>query len=79
MIRISILALVTTTAAAAIVSPATAQSRAGLSAPAARIVAHRSARPLYDMVPQRGAPAFSDDPASTGGGSLGYNQMIYNW
>jgi hypothetical protein len=20
-----------------------------------------------------------DDPAFTGGGSLGYNQMIYNW
>jgi hypothetical protein len=37
------------------------------------------ARPLYNMVPG-GAPVNGrDDPAFTGGGSLGYNQMIYNW
>ena len=35
-------------------------------------------RPLYDVVPQGYAPRNSDDPALTGGGSLGYNQMIYN-
>jgi hypothetical protein len=27
----------------------------------------------------RGSPLNLDDPVSTGGGSLGYNQNLYNW
>lgn len=81
MIRISIFALVVmTAAAAAFAAPAAAQSRTPVSAHNARVAAHQqSARRLYNMVPQQSAPAFSDDPSSTGGGSVGYNQMIYNW
>lgn len=41
--------------------------------------AHYAVRPLYNVAPQRGAPVNSDDPSLTGGGSLGYNQNIYNW
>ena len=28
------------------------------------------------MTPGRGAPVTSDDPAATGGGSLGYNELL---
>jgi hypothetical protein len=62
---------------------------AGLAAPAwaqgrqAKLVAHHTNRPLYDVVPQgrstAGAAVNSDDPSLTGGGSVGYNQNIYNW
>jgi hypothetical protein len=57
----------------------------GLSAPAAaashhvKASAHKAGRPLYDIAPQSRAPVNSDDPSLTGGGSLGYNQNIYNW
>ena len=34
---------------------------------------------LYDVAPQSRAPVNSDDPSLTGGGSIGYNQNIYNW
>ena len=37
------------------------------------------ARPLYNMAPGSAPVNGRDDPAFTGGGSLGYNQMIYNW
>ena len=36
-------------------------------------------RALYNVAPQSRTPVNSDDPALTGGGSLGYNQNIYNW
>jgi len=39
----------------------------------------RHARPLYNMAPGSALVNGRDDPAFTGGGSLGYNQMIYNW
>ena len=42
-------------------------------------VAPRLARPLYNMAPGSAPVNGRDDPAFTGGGSLGYNQMIYNW
>jgi hypothetical protein len=41
--------------------------------------AHYAGRPLYNIAPQSRAPVNSDDPALTGGGSIGYNQNIYNW
>jgi hypothetical protein len=42
-------------------------------------VSVRHARPLYNMAPGSAPVNGRDDPAFTGGGSLGYNQMIYNW
>ena len=41
--------------------------------------AHYAGRPLYNVAPQSRAPINSDDPSLTGGGSIGYNQNIYNW
>ena len=43
------------------------------------IAVHRSGPPAQSTVPR--TPRFSnpDSPAATGGGSLGYNQNIYNW
>jgi len=77
MIRISIFALVAAVAAVSLVVPASAKSSH------IAMAAHHSGRPLYDAVPQ--GPGIingainSDDPSLTGGGSAGYNQMIYNW
>ncbi len=34
---------------------------------------------LYLMVPNTQPGLDPDDPALTGGGSLGYNRNIYNW
>ena len=44
-----------------------------------KIAVHRSGPPAQPTVPR--TPRFSnpDSPAATGGGSLGYNQNIYNW
>jgi hypothetical protein len=76
MIRVakiaSISALVAAALAAALAAPASAQGNH------AKLVAHHTNRPLYDVAP-RGGPVNSDDPSLTGGGSAGYNQMIYNW
>jgi len=66
MIRISVFALVAVIAAVSLAVPASAAAR-------------HSGRPLYDVVPQGQAAVNSDDPSLTGGGSTGYNQMIYNW
>lgn len=57
-------------------SIATASHKAGASVAKASV---RHARPLYNMAPGGAAVNGRDDPAFTGGGSLGYNQMIYNW
>ncbi len=40
-----------------------------------------SPRPLYDRATVFPGPLGnnSDSPAATGGGSIGYNQNIYNW
>jgi hypothetical protein len=57
----------------------------GIAAPAAAASHHAKAsaqkvsHSFYDVAPQGRAPVNSDDPALTGGGSLGYNQNIYNW
>ena len=57
----------------------------GLAAPALAAAHHAKAsarnvsRPFYDVAPRSRAPVNSDDPSLTGGGSLGYNQNIYNW
>jgi hypothetical protein len=57
----------------------------GMAAPAAAASHHGKASPqkvshsFYDVAPQGRAPVNSDDPSLTGGGSLGYNQNIYNW
>jgi hypothetical protein len=44
-------------------------------------VTHVHHRVLYNIVPDYNPQTHlnSDDPALTGGGSLGYNQNIYNW
>jgi uncharacterized membrane protein YfbV (UPF0208 family) len=60
----------------------------GLAAPAAAASRHayirgkmpvQHVRSLYDVAPQGQHAVNSDDPSLTGGGSLGYNQNIYNW
>jgi hypothetical protein len=68
--------LVAAAMAAGAAVPASAQARD------AKPVTHHTNRPLYDLAPQGrvgGAPVNSDDPSLTGGGSVGYNQNIYNW
>jgi hypothetical protein len=61
---------------AAIVLGAAAMASAAKSN---KIAVHRSGPPAQSTVPR--TPRFSnpDSPAATGGGSLGYNQNIYNW
>jgi hypothetical protein len=73
MIRVLVFALTAAIAAGSLVAPAAAKSR---RSPAA--ATHHSG-PLYDVVPQGQRAVNSDDPSLTGGGSAGYNQMIYNW
>jgi hypothetical protein len=70
---ISVLVVAAMAMAMGPVAPASAQGSR------AKLVAHHTNRPLYDVAPQRSAPVNSDDPSLTGGGSLGYNQNIYNW
>jgi hypothetical protein len=45
----------------------------------AKATAYHAGGPLYDAAPQGRAFINSDDPSLTGGGSVGYNQNIYNW
>jgi hypothetical protein len=87
MIRISALAfsvaLVAQGAASSAVAQTTLAPQSALppsvASHKARVIRH-GARPLYNMVPANlPARGGSDDPAATGGGSIGYNQMIYNW
>jgi hypothetical protein len=77
MIRVSVFALLAAIAAVSLAVPASAESSHIAAA------AHHSGRPLYDVVPHGQAvvngAVNSDDPSLTGGGSTGYNQMIYNW
>jgi hypothetical protein len=67
----------------AIASPSFAETNAG--SPAVTATSHKvkasvqHARPLYNMAPGSAPVNGRDDPAFTGGGSLGYNQMIYSW
>jgi hypothetical protein len=81
MIRVSALALAIAVAAAGTVSPASAQT----STASPSVASHKtkasgqSARPLYNMAPGNGPVLGRDSPAGTGGGSIGYNQMLYNW
>jgi hypothetical protein len=51
------------------------------SAQKVRHVAHVDRRPIYDVAPGYGKQTGTDSnaPAATGGGSLGYNQNLYNW
>jgi hypothetical protein len=105
MIGISKLAVVAAVAAAAVATPALAQSFdpdagtgnvlsfsfAPVAAPRDHLVAreggHRrmaarhSGVGAFAMVPPVGAPAIaaSTDPALTGGGSVGYNQMLLQY
>ncbi|MGA7431295.1 MAG: hypothetical protein WBQ24_16485 [Xanthobacteraceae bacterium] len=70
---ISVLVVAAMAMSMGLVAPASAQGSR------ARLVAHHTNRLLYDVVSQRSVPVNSDDPSLTGGGSTGYNQMIYNW
>jgi hypothetical protein len=45
----------------------------------ARATADHVGGALYNVAPQGRATINSDDPSLTGGGSVGYNQNIYNW
>ncbi len=75
MVRVSTFTFTAALAAMSLAVPASAK-------PAhAKITVHRADRPLYDVAPQGavGRAVNSDDPSLTGGGSTGYNQMIYNW
>jgi hypothetical protein len=84
MIRISTLAL-----AIAIVAPIAPAAMAQTGGSPA-VAAHKakmpnkepkfeSRRPLYNMAPGNAPVLGRDDPAGTGGGSIGYNKMLYNW
>ncbi len=68
-------------AVAAFGTPSFAQTNTG--SPSVTAPTHKAsvqhARPLYNMAPGSAPVNGRDDPAFTGGGSLGYNQMIYNW
>ena len=68
----SITALVAVLAVGAATPAAAATHHAKAPAP-------HAARPLYNVAPQGRAAVNSDDPSLTGGGSIGYNQNIYNW
>ena len=43
-----------------------------------QFVARGNGRHLYAFVPSAGPAASSNDPAATGGGSAGYNEMLLN-
>ena len=45
----------------------------------AKATAYHGGGALYNVAPQGRASINSDDPSLTGGGSVGYNQNIYNW
>jgi hypothetical protein len=72
-----IAAVAGTALAIGLAAPAAAASRHSVHP--AKMPVHRAAHSLYDVVPQGKAAVSSDDPSLTGGGSLGYNQNIYNW
>jgi hypothetical protein len=79
MIRVAKIAGAAAIAAISLAVPASAEPAHG------RVATHHVYRPsydrpLYNVVPQGYAPGYGnpDDPANTGGGSLGYNLMIYN-
>jgi hypothetical protein len=77
MTRLSALALILALAAVGSASAATAQSNAGSRAKAAD---RYNGGLLYDVVPQGALNGYGNEPAATGGGSSGYNQMtIYSW
>jgi hypothetical protein len=50
-----------------------------ITLPNQNIAADRNGLHAFAMVPGRGAASISDSPASTGGGSLGYNEMLRNF
>jgi len=67
--------------AAGIASPALARSDAHSSSAKVRahdIRAYDSGR-LFDMAAPSAPKHAADTPSATGGGSTGYNQMLYNW
>jgi hypothetical protein len=83
MFRVSALVLAVAIAAAGTATSASAQtggSSTSVAAPSHKAKAPRpNDRPLYNMVPGTAWSRSGDDPTSTGGGSIGYNQMLYNW
>jgi hypothetical protein len=73
MIRVSTFTFAAAIAAMSLAMPASAK-------PAhAKAMTHPTDQPLYDVIPQQQRSVNSDDPSLTGGGSAGYNAMIYNW
>jgi hypothetical protein len=76
MTSVSKLAFLAAFAAASIASPAFARS--DTNSHSRKIPAHHSGR-LFDIAPQNAPRHSSDTPSATGGGSIGYNQMLYNW
>jgi hypothetical protein len=47
-----------------------------ITLPSQSIAADKSGLHAFAMVPAPGAASNSDSPAATGGGSLGYNEML---
>ena len=77
MTRLSALALILTFVAMGAAAAATARANVGSRANSPDSY---SGGPLYDVVPQGALGDYANDPAATGGGSAGYNQMtIYSW
>jgi hypothetical protein len=84
MTSVAKLALLAAFAAAGASAPAFAQSATKSPAVAATAShrpngsAHHNGR-LFDSAPQNAPARDADAPSATGGGSIGYNQMLYNW
>jgi hypothetical protein len=76
MIRIAMLALAAT-GAVAVTAPA-AMARTSSAAHKAKAPRYENSRPLYNMAPGDAPALGRDTPAGTGGGSTGYNKMLYN-
>jgi len=52
---------------------------AAASAATKKTTVYRSSPRGQAVVPGRGSAFDPNSPAATGGGSLGYNQTLYNW
>jgi hypothetical protein len=78
MINIAKLTLIAAVAAMSFGSPALAHARRnGLHAYAMEPQhAHRTMLDPYAMEPRPQSDFYSDSPAATGGGSVGYNQLL---
>jgi hypothetical protein len=66
-------------AVAAVALAVNVATSAAAATHSARAAGYHAGSPIYDVAAPGRAPVNSDDPSLTGGGSIGYNQNIYNW